>query len=249
MAADNRAALLIDADNLSPEGMEHALAHLLAQDLNVCVRRAYGSPETLAGVREFLQANAVRAIVNQGKGTTDAALVVDVMDLLHGGTLPPVVAIGSGDGDFAPLVLRLRECGRTMICFAQRKKAAEGLERFYARVVHVDAPARGASRSEEPPPAPARKTGTRKAAPKAAAAAKQQQPAALTVAQRVREVLGSFPAFLDGEEIELNAVVKKLRDEQLMTKSTSARNFFRQHAPEVELVPEKQPNRLRWGGA
>ena len=40
-------------------------------------------------------------------------------------------------------------------------------------------------------------------------------------------------------------MVKKLRDEKLMSKSTIARNFFKKHAPEVELVPEKQPNQLR----
>ena len=48
-----------------------------------------------------------------------------------------------------------------------------------------------------------------------------------------------------GKSVELNAIVKKLRDEKLMSKSTSARNFFKKHAPEVELVPEKQPNHLR----
>ena len=29
-------------------------------------------------------------------------------------------------------------------------------------------------------------------------------------------------------------------------KSTGARNFFGKHAPEVELLPARQPNKLRW---
>lgn len=240
---DRRAALLIDADNLSPEGVIAALRHLRAQDLDVCVVRAYGSHDTLAANKDFLQINAVRSVVNQGKGTTDAALVVDAMDLLHSGALPGLVAIGSGDADFAPLVLRLREAGRRMVCFAQRQKAAEGLDRFYAEVVHVDSPpARG------PAAAPAKKATARKPA-KAAPAARVAAPApasAETLADQVWDVLESFAGFREGREIELNAVVQKLRELKLMGKSTTARNFFKAHAPEVELLPARQPNKLRW---
>ena len=90
-----QAALLIDADNLSLDGMKEAL-HQLEMQHRVSLRRAYGSHETLGTVREFLHRKAVRAIANQGKGTTDAALVVDAMDLLHANGLPALVAIGSG---------------------------------------------------------------------------------------------------------------------------------------------------------
>lgn len=235
----HRAALLIDADNLSPEGMAAALRHLRAQNLDVCVLRAYGSHETLALNKDFLQQNAVRSVVNQGKGTTDAALVVDAMDLLHAGALPPLVAIGSGDADFAPLVLRLRESGRRMVCFAQRQKAADGLDRFYAEVVHVDSPAPRA-----PAAAPVKKTAARKAA-KAPAPPPAPAPAD-AVSDQVWDVLESFAGFREGREIELNAVVQKLRELKLMGKSTSARNFFGKHAPEIELLPARQPNKLRW---
>lgn len=238
MIARDKAALLIDADNVSPEGMERALDHLRALEMNICVRRAYGSHETLVAVREFLQDNSVRAVVNQGKGTTDAALVVDAMDLLHAGALPPLVAIASGDADFAPLVVRLREAGRQMVCFAQKRKAAEGLERFYDQVIHVDAAPRHAA---PPPEPPAKKSTRRKPAP-------DKPVAAPPPADPVFAVLQSLPGFLAGQELELNAVVKKLRDQKLMAKNTSARNFFRKHAPGVELFPEKQPNKLRWSG-
>jgi hypothetical protein len=251
--AHNTAALLIDADNLSPEGMVEAIAHLDRQGMRVSVRRAYGSHETLGTVKEFLQAASFRAIVNQGRGTTDSALVVDAMDLLHANCLPPVVALGSADGDFAPLVLRLREAGMRVICFAQRKKAPEGLGRFYDEVVFVDetderprnvaaVPAarktarKSAAAKPVPAPAPAR--------PSARAPARATVAAPASEADRVRQILEAFPGFMDGQEIELNEVVKKLRDEKLMSKSTSARNFFKKHAPEVVLRPEKQPNKL-----
>jgi hypothetical protein len=231
-----RAALLIDADNLSPEGMATALRHLREQDLDVCVLRAYGSHETLAAIKDFLQLNAVRPVVNQGKGTTDAALVVDAMDLLHAGALPPLVALGSGDADFAPLVLRLREAGRHMVCYAQRQKAAEGLDRFYAHVVFVDAakakaPARKSAKAAAPAPTPT-------PAPAPAAAD--------TLGDQVWDVLESFAGFREGKDIDLNAVVRKLREMKLMGRSTGARNFFDQHVPEVELRPERNPSKLRW---
>lgn len=237
-----QAALLIDADNLAAEGMAEALQHLNGLGMEVSVRRAYGSHETLATVKDLLHAHSVRAIVNQGKGTTDAALVVDAMELLFTGSLPDVVAIGSADADFAPLAVRLRESGRRVICFAQRRKAAEGLERFYADVVFVDSPVRetrAARKTVEPAPAKtARKRGARAAPPPAPA----PEPAPV---DRVHALLNSIPGYLEGRELELNAVVKRLRDEQLMAKSTSARNFFRKHAPEVLLLPERQPNKLR----
>jgi uncharacterized LabA/DUF88 family protein len=238
---NNSAALLIDADNLSAEGAAEALAHLTGEGLRVSLRRAYGSQETLAAVKDLLQRASFRAVVNQGKGTTDAALVVDVMDLLYANCLPGLIAIGSGDGDFAPLVVRLREAGMRVICFAQRKKAADGLDRFYDEVLYVEERPARASR-------PAAPTAARKTARKSPAAksppAPAPEPAPATGSDRVRQLLESFPGFADGQEIALNEVVKMLRDEKLMARSTSVRNFFKKHAPDVELRPETQPNKL-----
>lgn len=241
----NNAALLIDADNLSLDGVKEALRQLeLHHRVSLC--RAYGSHETLGVLKEFLHRKAVRAIINQGKGTTDAALVVDAMDLLHAGCLPALVAIGSGDADFSPLVVRLREAGSRVICFAQRAKAGDGLDLVYDEVIFVDASA----------PQPAPSTAVRATAPAAKKAPARKAPAKKAVpappaapmdpiTQRVQAVLYANPDLAAGKAIELNAMVKKLRDEKLMSKSTSARNFFKKHAPEVELVPEKQPNHLR----
>ncbi len=238
----NNAALLIDADNLSLDGVREALRQLeLHHRVSLC--RAYGSHETLGVLKEFLHRKAVRAIINQGKGTTDAALVVDAMDLLHAGCLPGLVAIGSGDADFSPLVVRLREAGARVICFAQRAKAGDGLDLVYDDVIFVDSPVPAPAAAKPSPPAakkaPARKTPAKKAVPAPAAAPIDP------ITQRVQAVLYASADLSAGKAVELNAIVKKLRDEKLMSKSTSARNFFKKHAPEVELVPEKQPNHLR----
>jgi hypothetical protein len=236
----SRVALLIDADNLSPDGMQRAVEELDRLGLRATLRRAYGSHDTLGNVRDFLSAHSIRAIVNHGRGTTDAALVVDAMDLLYGDCLPGIVAIASSDADFAPLAVRLREAGRRVICFAHRKKAADGLDRVYDEVIHVDGPAPREAASAQAPvkaiKAPAR---ARKSAPR-----KQPAPEP-TLSDRVRAALHEFPGFARGEELELNAVVKKLKDEKLMSKNTSASKFFAANAPEVELRPARAPNKLR----
>jgi hypothetical protein len=236
------AALLLDADNLPQELADKAIADLRGRGFAVILLRAYGSPETLSAVRDVLQKHAARAIVNQGKGTTDATLVVDAMDLLHAGHLPPAVAIGSSDGDFAPLVVRLRESGRHVLCYAQEHKAdLTALQRVYAEVILLGG--QTSPRAETPSaattPAPrARKAAKRTAAPAAKAPA-------VDAASEVWSRLEELPQFREGEAVELNTVVKKLRDAKLMTKSASATAFFKKLGLPVELTPARQPNKLR----
>jgi hypothetical protein len=240
-------ALLIDADNLSPEVAEKAIADLTGRGFTITVLRAYGSPETLSAARDVLQKHAARVVVNQGRGTTDASLVVDAMDLLHAGGLPPTVAIGSSDGDFAPLAVRLRESGREVLCYAQGHKAdLEGLQRVYAEVVslshrgsvRVVAPVPVPPAPVQPPASPARKTARKTAARKAPAP--PADPAA-----HVWSLLEQVPGFLEGEAVELNTVVKMLRDAKAMAKSTSAPSFFKKLGLPVELTPARTPNKLR----
>ena len=247
------AALLIDADNISdPVVIERALTWLRAKDLRLTVRRAYGGHEKLAGMKDWFLRHGVRALVNQGKGTTDALLVVDVMDLFHAGELPEVVAIASSDADFAPLAVRLREAGRVVVCFAQWGKAArEELAKVYEEVVYLDdgpeeppaarapapraAPASRAAPAPRPAPPPARKA----AAPRKAVAKAAEPP------DEVRQVLGTVPGFKTGAAVEMNEVVKRLRDAGLLSKSGSGPRFLAKNAPYVELTPAAQPNKVR----
>ena len=236
-------ALLIDADNLASESAEKAIADLRARGFTVCVLRAYGSPETLSAVRDVLQKHAARAIVNQGKGTTDAALVVDAMDLLHAGHLPATVAIGSSDGDFAPLAVRLRESGRRVLCYAQEHKADLAvLRRVYAEVIPLS---QRADAEPVPAPAPAPKPTPAPRARKAAKKAVAAKAPAPDMASEVWSLLEESQQFLEGEPVELNTVVKKLRDAKLMTRSASATAFFKKLGLPIELTPARQPNKLR----
>ncbi|HET8745992.1 MAG TPA: NYN domain-containing protein [Ramlibacter sp.] len=227
--AGENAAMLIDADNLSATAIEHAFAHLARQGLRATLRRAYGGHEKLAGMKDCLLRHGVRSLVNHGKGTTDALLVVDAMDLLHEGRMPPVVAIASSDGDFAPLALRLREAGHWVICFAQSGKSADvDLTRCYDQLVSVE----GAPAASEAPPAPARaarKTPARKKAKPA------EPPPPPMPADPVRELLEGLDGFRQGREIAMNEVVKRLRDAKLLGKSASGPAFLRKRAPYLEL--------------
>ena len=55
-----------------------------------------------------------------GKNTTDIAMVIDAMDLLHNG-LYDAVALVSSDSDFTPLAVRLKESGIYVIGVGEKK--------------------------------------------------------------------------------------------------------------------------------
>jgi hypothetical protein len=226
--AGQAAAMLIDADNLSAPAIDHAFAHMERQGWRVTLRRAYGGHEKLAGMKDCLLRHGIRSLVNNGKGTTDALLVVDAMDLLHAKGLPPVVAIASSDADFAPLAVRLREAGAWVVCFAQSGKSADTeLARCYDQLGAVEATAADAPAAPAPraPRAP-RKTVARK---------KPQAPAAPP--DPVRDLLESIDGFREGREIAMNEVVQRLRAAKLLGKSGTGPAFLRKNAPYVELSP------------
>lgn len=231
-AAPNAAALIIDADNISDaDAIERAVSHMRDQAWRLTVRRAYGGHDKLAGLKDCLSRHGIRALVNQGKGTTDALLCVDVMDLFHAAELPDIVAIASSDADFAPLAVRLREAGIHVLCFAQAGKAAgEELAKVYEQVVYLDA---------QPAPRAARTAAVKKPARKASPA--KPPPAR----DPVHAALASLAGFEDGAWVEMNEVVKALRDAKLLSKSASGPRFLAKNAPYVELTPAAQPNKVR----
>ena len=134
-------ALLIDADNLSsPEAVEEALRKLTELCGPVSIRRAYGSADNLKGLAGVMRDLAIRPIINDplSKNTTDILLAVDALDLWYQ-CAPSVMAIGTGDADFAPLVLRLRERGVRLICFSQKTKLSPDIRAYYEQVLIVRA--------------------------------------------------------------------------------------------------------------
>lgn len=131
---------LIDADNLnSGAWVDEAFRILEESEGSIPVRRAYGSAENLKSLAEVLRAWAVRPFVNLSltKNTTDIALAVDAMEFACHTPAPKMVVIGSGDADFVPLVVRLRERGIRMLCVSERSKMGREAISAYDRVILV----------------------------------------------------------------------------------------------------------------
>jgi hypothetical protein len=164
---------LIDADNLnSGAWVDEAFRVLEETEGRLPVRRAYGSAENLKALADTLRAWAVRPFVNLAlsKNTTDMALAVDAMELACQTPAPGLIVIGSGDADFTPLVVRLRERGIRVVCVSERSKMGREAVPAYDRVILVGpetAPHDAAPLASLAAPASKtpRKTTTRKAAP------------------------------------------------------------------------------------
>lgn len=99
-------AIFVDMDNVSVSALEIALSRWRYRQTDLVLRRAYGGLDKLKGASAVLQKHGFHVRANHGKGTTDVLMAVDVMDALHSGGLPPVVAIASSDADFVPLAWR-----------------------------------------------------------------------------------------------------------------------------------------------
>ncbi len=120
-----RLAVLIDADNAQPAIVDALLAEI-AKYGTAHVKRAYGDWTTgaLRGWKEELLAQSIQPIqqfaYTRGKNATDAAMVIDAMDLLYSGRFDGFCIVSS-DSDFTRLAARIRESGLTVYGFGERK--------------------------------------------------------------------------------------------------------------------------------
>jgi uncharacterized LabA/DUF88 family protein len=120
-----RLAVLIDADNAQPAIVDVLLAEI-AKYGTAHVKRAYGDWTTgaLRGWKDQLLAQSIQPIqqfaYTRGKNATDAAMVIDAMDLLYSGRFDGFCIVSS-DSDFTRLAARIRESGLTVYGFGERK--------------------------------------------------------------------------------------------------------------------------------
>jgi uncharacterized LabA/DUF88 family protein len=118
-------AVLIDADNAQPSITEGLLAEV-AKYGTAHVKRAYGdwTGTNLKGWKDHLLAQSIQPIqqfaYTKGKNATDAAMVIDAMDLLYSGRFDGFCLVSS-DSDFTRLASRLRESGLTVYGYGERK--------------------------------------------------------------------------------------------------------------------------------
>ena len=120
-----RLSVLVDADNASASVTKELLEEV-AKYGTATVKRAYGdwTTQNLVGWKERLHRHAIQPIqqfaYTSGKNSTDSAFIIDAMDLLYAGSVDGFCLVSS-DSDFTRLATRLREAGKIVYGFGERK--------------------------------------------------------------------------------------------------------------------------------
>jgi len=118
-------AVLIDADNTQP-GIIEGLLNEIAKYGIASVKRIYGdwTSTNLRSWKDRLLEYAIQPIqqfsYTSGKNATDSAMIIDAMDLLYSEKLDGFCIVSS-DSDFTRLAARLRESGRMVYGFGEKK--------------------------------------------------------------------------------------------------------------------------------
>jgi uncharacterized protein (TIGR00288 family) len=123
--SQSKIALLIDADN-APASKIDAIVAEVAKYGVANIRKAYGNwkDSKLKAWEACLHEYAIRPVqqfdYTKGKNATDAAMIIDAMDLLYTQQLD-AFAIVSSDCDFTPLVMRVLTNGLKVYGFGEQK--------------------------------------------------------------------------------------------------------------------------------
>lgn len=138
-------AVLIDADNASSTIIEGLLVEIAKLGI-ASVKRIYGDWTTtrLAAWKNVLLEYSIQPIqqfsYTVGKNATDSAMIIDAMDLLYTGHFAGFCLVSS-DSDFTRLAVRIRESGRKVYGFGERKTPrpfVSACDRFiYTDVLHA----------------------------------------------------------------------------------------------------------------
>ncbi|MBX7493128.1 NYN domain-containing protein [Qipengyuania sp. 1NDW9] len=141
-------ALLIDADNIKPQGIDPVLT-VMAELGQVNIKRAYGN-FAKTNLSKWDKISHKFGILPQqqfdltaGKNATDMAMTIDAIDLLYQGKVDGF-GIMSSDSDFAPLATRLRQDGLIVYGFGE-KKTPDAFKSACTRFIDIDALIAGAS--------------------------------------------------------------------------------------------------------
>jgi uncharacterized LabA/DUF88 family protein len=123
--SSQKLAVLIDADNAQPSIVEPLLAEI-AKYGTANVKRIYGdwTGSQLKGWKEVLLVQSIQPIqqfrYTVGKNATDAAMIIDAMDLLYTNAFDGFCIVSS-DSDFTKLASRIRESGLVVYGFGEKK--------------------------------------------------------------------------------------------------------------------------------
>lgn len=249
-------AVFIDADNLNdPTALDRVLHELGTLADRVRYRRAYGRAESLKGIESVLWKHGVRPVANLivDKVTTDGALVIDAVEAVCTNEID-TVAICSGDADFVPLAIWLREKGCRVLCYSLQGKIFANPESFYDDVVILEVvdkvDAAEIDRRVEVVAVSHQTVSEKLTAVKTDAASDlpltAKNPPATGVT--VKAILKVLPELRKKEPVHLSIATKKLRDAHLLGSKASSPPLFRKFAAQFELIPAVQPNAVRYRG-
>ncbi len=118
-------ALLIDADNASPDIIDAVLTEIAKLGI-ASVKRIYGdwTKPQLGSWKNKLLDHSIHPVqqfsYTKGKNATDSAMIIDAMDLLYTDNYSGFCLVSS-DSDFTRLASRIRETGCKVYGFGQKK--------------------------------------------------------------------------------------------------------------------------------
>ncbi|MFA6505218.1 MAG: NYN domain-containing protein [Treponemataceae bacterium] len=124
-AIQAKLGVLIDADNTQPAIVEGLLNEVAKYGI-ASIKRIYGdwTSTNLRQWKDRLLEYAIQPIqqfaYTQGKNATDSAMIIDAMDLLYTERLDGFCIVSS-DSDFTRLAARIRESGKTVYGFGEKK--------------------------------------------------------------------------------------------------------------------------------
>ncbi|MDN5352027.1 MAG: hypothetical protein PWQ12_947 [Clostridiales bacterium] len=122
---DKRIAVLIDADNVSERYIKHIIDEV-SNHGTPTYKRIYGdwTKPNLSSWKNVLLKHSISPIqqysYTTGKNATDAALIIDAMDILYSGNVDGFCIVSS-DSDFTKLAARLREAGMYVLGMGEKK--------------------------------------------------------------------------------------------------------------------------------
>lgn len=125
MPNDHRFAVLIDADNISDKYIKFILDEV-SNEGTATYKRIYGdwTKPALGNWKSVLLEYSITPIqqygYTTGKNSTDAAMIIDAMDILYSGNVDGFCLVTS-DSDFTRLASRLRESGMDVVGMGERK--------------------------------------------------------------------------------------------------------------------------------
>ncbi len=122
---DKKIAVLIDADNVSEKYVKYIFDEI-SNHGTPTIKRIYGdwTKPNLGSWKSILLDYSITPIqqysYTSGKNATDAALIIDAMDILYSGHVDGFCIVSS-DSDFTRLASRLREAAMYVVGMGERK--------------------------------------------------------------------------------------------------------------------------------